>query len=383
MSAVVSPNDEAAQVSHLIGDIYDAALDPERWDDVLNRACGFLDATAGMLASFDAAEHKLNMNKFWGYDPSYLQLYVDRYSKINPLGIASLRTSVGDVVATEDMMPLDEWRATAVYLEWAKPQGFVDAIQATLDKSATAMAVVGMVRHERVGMVDGAMRRRVQLLWPHFRRAVLIGKVIDLHKVEAASLADTLDGLSAAMFLVDAAGRIVHTNAAAHHMLNKAAVTYATGGKFAAVDPQANRALHDIFMNAENGDAAVGAKGIAIPLSARDGERYVAHVLPLTSGARRKTGVTYSAVAAVFVRKATLDLPHPLDKIASTFKLTPAEMRILMMFVELSGVHEVALVLGISEATVKTHLQRIFSKTETRRQADLVRLVAGYMSPLG
>jgi hypothetical protein len=28
-------------------------------------------------------------------------------------------------------------------------------------------------------------------------------------------------------------------------------------------------------------------------------------------------------------------------------------------------------------------LQRIFAKTDTGRQADLVKLVAGYMSPLG
>jgi hypothetical protein len=37
-------------------------------------------------------------------------------------------------------------------------------------------------------------------------------------------------------------------------------------------------------MNAETGDLAIGAQGIAVPLTARDGERYVAHVLPLTSG---------------------------------------------------------------------------------------------------
>jgi DNA-binding CsgD family transcriptional regulator len=136
-------------------------------------------------------------------------------------------------------------------------------------------------------------------------------------------------------------------------------------------------------MKAENGDAAVGATGIAVPLSARTGERYVAHVLPLTSGMRRQAGVAYAAVAAVFVRKAALELPHPIETIAATFKLTPAEMRVLMMIVQLGGLQEVAPMLGISVATAKTHLQRIFAKTDASRQADLVKLVAGYMSPLG
>jgi DNA-binding CsgD family transcriptional regulator len=127
----------------------------------------------------------------------------------------------------------------------------------------------------------------------------------------------------------------------------------------------------------------VGANGTAVPMTSRDGERFVAHVLPLTSGARRKAGVAYSAVAAVFVRKAAFDLPHPLEALADANSLTPAEMRVLMMVVQVGGVPEVAPVLGISEATVKTHLQRIFAKTGTRRQADLVKLVASYMSPLG
>jgi len=153
-------------------------------------------------------------------------------------------------------------------------------------------------------------------------------------------------------------------------------------GKLAGTDPQVDRMLRDCFAAAANGDETVGAKGIAVPLIAHDGVRFVAHVLPLTSGARRSAGTSYSAVAAVFVCKAALDLPHPLETIASTFKLTPAELRVLMAIVEIGGVSEVALVLGISEPTVKTHLQHIFSKTDTNRQADLVKLVAGYMSPL-
>jgi DNA-binding CsgD family transcriptional regulator len=46
------------------------------------------------------------------------------------------------------------------------------------------------------------------------------------------------------------------------------------------------------------------------------------------------------------------------------------------------GVAETADALGISEATVKTHLNHIFAKTGTQRQAELVKLVAGHLSPL-
>ena len=46
------------------------------------------------------------------------------------------------------------------------------------------------------------------------------------------------------------------------------------------------------------------------------------------------------------------------------------------------GVADVAAVLGISEATVKTHLQHIFAKTGASRQSDLVKMAASYASPL-
>jgi DNA-binding CsgD family transcriptional regulator len=42
----------------------------------------------------------------------------------------------------------------------------------------------------------------------------------------------------------------------------------------------------------------------------------------------------------------------------------------------------VAEALGIGEATVKTHLQHLFAKTDTSRQAELVKLVAGFANPL-
>jgi DNA-binding CsgD family transcriptional regulator len=39
-------------------------------------------------------------------------------------------------------------------------------------------------------------------------------------------------------------------------------------------------------------------------------------------------------------------------------------------------------VVGVSEATVKTHLQRVFAKTNTNRQTELIKLVAAHASPL-
>jgi DNA-binding CsgD family transcriptional regulator len=251
-----------------------------------------------------------------------------------------------------------------------------------IDKSATSVGFLVIFRNECDGFVDDEMRRRARLVIPHLRRAALIGNVIDLKKAEAASLADTLDGISAGMFLVDATGRIVHANAAGHMMLESASVLRVKGGCLIANDPQAGQTLAETFATAGNGDTAVGIKGVAVPLVARDGERYVAHMLPLTSGARRQAGTSYAAVAALFVQKAALGSPSAPEAIAKAYKLTPMELRVLLAIVEVGGVPEVAEALGIAESTVKTHLGRLYQKTGAGRQADLVKLVAGFSNPL-
>jgi DNA-binding CsgD family transcriptional regulator len=244
------------------------------------------------------------------------------------------------------------------------------------------MAMFYVVRHESVGRVDEAMRRRMTLLFPHFRRAVLIGKLVDLHKIEVASLADTLDGLAAAMFLVDPSGAIVRANASGQAMLTKGDAVRATGNRLTLNQGGREQALSDICRAAEAGDATIGTKGIAVPFESPQGTHYVANVLPLTSGARRLAGTQYSAVAAVFVTEAGRQGTLPYDAIAQHYQLTGAELRVLFGIVEIGGVPEVAPALGISETTVKTHLQHVFEKTSVSRQADLVKLVAGYMSPL-
>jgi DNA-binding CsgD family transcriptional regulator len=258
----------------------------------------------------------------------------------------------------------------------------VDAVNAVLDKSVTSAALFGVFRHQRDGLVDDETRRRMRLIVPHIRRAVLIGRLIDLRKADAANLADTLDGLSAGVCVVDAGGRIVHANAACHVMLNAGDFLSAIGGRIVASDVKIDQAFRELFAAAGSGDAAIGTRGLALPLKARDGSHYVAHVLPLTSGARSLAGIAYSAAAALFISKVAVESPSPPEVIARAYRLTPTELRVLLGIVQIGGVPEVATALGIAENTVKTHLGNVFVKTGARRQADLVKIVAGFSTPL-
>jgi DNA-binding CsgD family transcriptional regulator len=368
--------------SNLIGDIYDAALDPSLWERVLNKSVSFVGGAGAGLFARNTIRKTANPYYDCGVSPYYKKLYFETYSRFDPLTTTYWVLDVGDVISSSSVVPYDEFIETRFYKEWARPQGFIDNVMTVLDRTPTSIAGFAVFRHVRDGLADEAARQRMALIAPHMRRAVLIGGIIDLNSAEAANLADTLDGLSAAMVLVTETGRIVHANVSGHDMIAAGDVLRAAEGHLFACDPQADQALREVFAAAGSGDAAVGVKGIAVALASRGGERHVAHILPLTSGARRQTGAGYAAVAAIFVHKAALQAPSSSEMIAKLYKLTPSELRVWLAIVQAGGISETAAALGIGEATVKTHLHRLFTKTGAGSQADLVRLIAGFSNPL-
>jgi DNA-binding CsgD family transcriptional regulator len=211
----------------------------------------------------------------------------------------------------------------------------------------------------------------------------LIGRLVELKHREAAAFIGTLDRLTAGVFLVDASGRIVHANANARAIVDAGGFLRTVNGRIAARDPVIDQSLRAAFSAAAGRRNESEARGVALPLIAHGGERYLAHVLPLTSGARQHPATVYPAVAALFVRKAALESSSMYEPIAKTYRLTPTELRVLLAIVEVGGVPEVAVALGVAPTTIKTHLSRLFEKTGTRRQADLVKLVAGFNSLVG
>ena len=373
--------EESKQLSDLISDIYDVALDQSLWPDVLAKICAFVGGCGANLFSHDVASRSAAVHVQWGNDPHYQQLYLEEYIKLNPLVPSLTFYDVGVVFSQSDLVSYEEFEETRFYKEWVRPQGIVDVIGANLEKSATASAMLAIRRGTCHGRIDDKARRRMTLVVPHIRRAVLIGNILDSHKAEAATLTVTLKGLSDAVFLVDARGSIIFVNAAGEALLEDGKILRGPRGILAAVDAKANLSLQEAFAAAGSGDAAVGVKGIAVPLPFPGDERWLAHVLPLSAGARKQSGSLPGAAAAVFVRAASLGTPTALETTAKLYKLTATEVRVLQAVVEVGGAPAIASALGISETTVKTHLQNLFGKTGARRQADLVKLLAAAASP--
>jgi DNA-binding CsgD family transcriptional regulator len=367
------------QPSTLIAEIYDAALDASLWIDVLAKIAHFVGGSAAALCTGSAAKKSVYD---YGIDTHYRRLYFDRYIKLDPAATGRFSADIDKPVAVSDIIPNHEFLTTRFYREWAQPQGLVDFVICVLDKSTTSPAMIRVFRHERDGAVDDQVRRRMRLIGPHVRRSVLVSRLIDLKTTKTATYVDVLDSIGAGVFLVEAGGRIVHANITGQVMLEAGDFLRAVDGRVVACDSETNKTLRGTFAAAGTGDEAVGIKGITVALTTRAGEHYVAQVLPLTSGKRRRAGIIRPAVAALVVHKAALQVPSLPEAIAKSYRLTPAELHVLLAIVELGSVPEVARALGLAASTIRTHILRLRQKTGAERQVDLVKLVAGFCNPL-
>jgi len=373
---------EPQTLSDLIGSIYDAALDPTLWPAALRGCRHFVGGASCCLYSKTlrgiGAEHYFNDG---GIDQDYRRTYFERYVPLDPTNAGHVFAELGQPVTLRDLFSAEEFAETRFYREWIRPQGFIDFVAAPIEKAGNWAMMISIFRSGADGPVDEEARERMRLLVPHVRRAALISRLIDSATSRVAGMESALDGLAAGVVLVDAAGRIVHANTSGAAMLTKGQAIVSRQGRLGAVSRDVATALDEAIVAAAAGDSAVGTHGVSIPIDTGEA-RFVAHVLPLPEGSRRTLYGERRAAVGVFVTEARLDAPGAAELIAKTFGLTLAELRVLIGITQVGGVGEAAISLGISEATVKTHLQRVFSKTGAARQADLVKLVAGYASPL-
>lgn len=361
---------EAEELSSLIETIYDTAVSPALWPAALGGITHFVGGSAAGLYAKDAASRTGEIHyRDEGLTEAYTNRYFEDYIRIDPSTIRHYFAAVGDLVSTTDLLPYEEFKQTRFYVEWVEPAGLADHLAAILDKDHTSFSVIGVFRSREQGLVDEPMRRRMRLIVPHVRRAVMIGGLLERRAVANDALAKALDAVRSAMFLVDANGAIVHVNMAGLKMLADDGPVRECDGHLTGIDHDLRAAL----------SPEVASPSFA-PLLARDGRHYLVHTLPLR-GPLRTTDNGRAAAAAVFIQPTSLSAPAVPEAIARAYHLTPTELRTLLAAVEVGGVSEIAAALGISETTVKFHLRGVYAKTGSHRRADLVKLVAGFSGP--
>lgn len=369
---------QANRFSSLVGEIYDAAADPALRSGALEQVSYFVGGCAATILSRDASRLSIEIHQHFGTESRFRQLYRDRYVEQDPLLDRHLAIAAEQTIGVTDVMPHADFVATSFYREWVEPQGAIDLATVTLERSDTRTTVLQVLRHRSRGTVDDAMRERMRLLAPHIQRSRIMGRQIRARSHTVDDLAEVLDGLSTAICLLDADGRVVHANAACRQLFVDANLLAMVGDRIVARNTQTDKIFRGLFeIVSDSGAHSSGRRRIELATSA-DGQHYLIHALPL----KRERNLPRDVAATVLLVQRAAMLPSLVpDAIASAFRLTPSELRVLMAIVEIGGVPDIAAKLGIAETTVKTHLGRLFEKTGAGRQADLVKIAAGFTAP--
>ncbi|WP_441238713.1 helix-turn-helix transcriptional regulator [Bradyrhizobium sp. 930_D9_N1_4] len=267
------------------------------------------------------------------------------------------------------------------YREWALPKGLFDAVAVGLVRDSTMVGNAIFSQHESAGAIGDAQLSGLRLLAPHIRRAVTISNLFDMKAVEAATFSATVEALTVGVVLADEDSKIVHSNAAATAMLAAGDPILERYGRIAVQSAATTTALQSAVAQAARDEAALGQKGIGIPIPRPDGNPLVIHILPLRRSHMR-SGLIQRAAAALFVATASGPPQLPHDALVQLYDLTPAEIRIFELICDGQTRAEIAESLGVSLSTVKSHLIHVFEKTGCRRQVDLVRLAKSLTFPV-
>jgi DNA-binding CsgD family transcriptional regulator/PAS domain-containing protein len=372
------------RLSDLIGLIYDCTIEPDRWPETMHEICDDLGCFLGAIYRVDLESSRVSFLRQWNAQLERLALlekYGPDLARIYQTMQAVRDQQIDEPLVLSRHVSREAWVQTRYYTEWAKPRGVCDSIQTMVLRESRRIGVFAANRHETVGPVCDREVAILRLLAPHIRRAVTIGDLMDLKKVEVQALGSTLDQLSAGVIVVAEGNRILHANQAARRMFAAGSPVRSLSGRLAARGPGAGAELAKAIDLARRNESGIGATGIGVPLADESGEPAVAHVLPLARGDLR-TRLMPQATAAVFVTRVEQAPPAKIDAVAATFGLTPAETRVLERLLGGMSLVEAAAALGIAETTAKTHLSRIFAKTGVSRQAELVALVHRLMPPL-
>ena len=188
----------------------------------------------------------------------------------------------------------------------------------------------------------------------------------DLHDTPPVGLPSLLLGvmdiLSDGVIVTAAAARVLFLNRSAEDAIARRSVSIRSGFLCAGMAQETQR-LHALVAACVHGRESSG--------HLRSGGRVFLTITAVGTSAERPG----AACAVIFLRDGAR-VPGPSQRsIMAYFGLTPAEAKLAHEISRGEGVPRCARRLGTRVTTVRSHLKHIFEKTETKRQAHLVRLL--------
>ena len=273
---------------------------------------------------------------------------------------------------TQIVVPAKQ-RRSEFYNDWCRPLldcGDVVAASLARGEGGAAWLCIGAPLGPQPFGSDERMSL-MRLLVPHLQQAMhLQAHVADLDLQRQHAL-EALDRLAHAAVLFGGGGEVVFANRAADRVsssrdglsIGRAGMRAALRDEDAALQRLIGRAGKD-----RNGPSSGGTLAVTRPSGRRP---FVVHVLP-AEAVRSDVAAAGALAMIVDPEREQKALPALLRRL---YGLTRAEAVVAGEVLKGEGLQSVADRMSVTISTVRIHLQRVFDKTQTHRQAELVRLL--------
>jgi len=226
---------------------------------------------------------------------------------------------------------------------------------------------------EREGLV-------YQTLQPHLQRALMLYSQLTQVESSVLGLETALDSLEHAVFGLNRRGKVILSNKQAESIVRAGDAIHLSNGMLSSVLPEQSRRLQASLADAVAAGIGIGiSAGTSLLIDRKSRENPLrVTVTPIHSSL---PGSSAQLAALVFVSDPTSRPQSRAVTLRALYALTPAEARVADLLLQGREMQEVANGLGLTLETARFHTKRVLSKTGTRRQTELMRLMLSLPSP--
>jgi DNA-binding CsgD family transcriptional regulator/PAS domain-containing protein len=355
--------------SRLVAGIYAAAVTPQHWEAVLHDIYRTMAGTVGGLTMPDGAT--------WSIDNSTIpkasaQRYAEYYHRLDHVVAATQHGMVGQVRTGTELMPLV--RKSEFYEDWLRPLDIDDALLVRLNNGSTPTCfIISAPRRtesfdtpERMKLMNGLVGHMQQALRTQEKLAALADTTVEL--------AGALEVVRHGVVIVAGDHLVINLNSAAERIVHAEDGLGVRSGRIAATISRTEQELHCAIQDALAGEPSTVRTGRTLTCFRPSGKRpYVIHVLP--SHRRNADEPLRQPMALVLIIDPDDESEPTVALLRRLYGLTEAEAEVALHVMHGTDLKQISEELSISYTTVRTHLQHVFDKTDTHRQAELVRLL--------
>ncbi|NOY12407.1 MAG: LuxR family transcriptional regulator [Deltaproteobacteria bacterium] len=381
----VKKTTNSAHLAHvrgrLIENIYSTVADPGNWGPLIRELVTSTDSRSARLLVMNPDANRVISSTKYNIDDHYHRQYVDHYVNACPWRTELLRKKRGRLYSTylHFSCRQPDFLRTEFYNDWARPQDIHHGVCGTIYQDCGRTVQLLIQRTGDQGYYTETDTAFFNGLVPHLQHAFqLAGQVAESRaRAEAIEIAARNELMP--FILLDFLLRPIYCNAGAEVLIKTESTLSIQKEQLQLADREDNlclqRLLQKCLAAADSRDFHTTGEMMEVPRL--DGPNLQLWVKPVHPDVPILSGKPAGYVA-VYIYDPKLEIPIDQERLVELYALSKAEIRVAIAMLATPDPAEVARRCCLSRHTVRSHLKAIFSKTDTKNQADLVKqLLAG------